>query len=150
MSVRFLSGAVSSLALTRYSFTSKLYCGSQSSICCPPTCKAYPITILLHAPFAIYAPPHQPPLCMPYAHIPYRPQPSTATLPARTEAHHGNNLLKKRSNMDQFRRFRNSCFQNAYPYNLEEFNQPSVNKRCERDRLDVGLCLHWVKGALCA
>jgi len=45
------------LTLTRYCFTSKLYCGSQSSFYCPPTCKSYPIAILVYAHFAIYAPP---------------------------------------------------------------------------------------------
>ena len=45
------------LAFTRYCFTSKLDCGSQSSSYCPSlTCKAYPIAILLHAHCAIYAP----------------------------------------------------------------------------------------------
>ena len=45
----------SNLALERYCFNSKLYCGRQSSFCCPaPTCKAYPIAILLHAHCAIY------------------------------------------------------------------------------------------------
>ena len=53
------------LALTRYCLTSKLDCGSPSSFYCPPTCKAYPIAIILHAHFAIYAP-HRPPVCMPY------------------------------------------------------------------------------------
>ena len=51
-----------SLACTRYCFTSKLYCGSQSSVYCPsPTCKAYPIAILLHDHCAMYAPPLTPP-----------------------------------------------------------------------------------------
>jgi len=44
------------VACTRYSSTSKLYCGSQASFYCPlPTCKAYPIAILLHDHWAIYA-----------------------------------------------------------------------------------------------
>jgi len=44
------------LAFIRYCFTSKLNCGSQSSLYCPPTCKAYPIlqyyctTIAQHTP----------------------------------------------------------------------------------------------------
>jgi len=46
------------LAFTRYCFTQKLYCWSPSSCSCPPpTCKAYPIAILLHDHCAIYAPP---------------------------------------------------------------------------------------------
>jgi len=49
------------LAFTRYCFTSKLYCESLSSFCRPPpTCKAYPIAILLHDHCAIYAPPPNP------------------------------------------------------------------------------------------
>jgi len=56
------------LPLTRYCFTSKLYCRSQSSFhSSSPTCKAYPIAILLHAHCAIYALPPTPRL---YA-IPY-------------------------------------------------------------------------------
>jgi len=52
-----------SLAFTRYCFTSKLYCGSPSFFYCPPpTCKAYPIAILLHDHCAINAPPATPPL----------------------------------------------------------------------------------------
>jgi len=46
------------LACTRYCFTPKIYCGNQSSVYCPsPTCKAYPIAILLHDHCAMYAPP---------------------------------------------------------------------------------------------
>ena len=46
------------LAFTRYCSTSKLYCGSQSPWHCPPpTCKAYPIAILLHDHCAMYVPP---------------------------------------------------------------------------------------------
>jgi len=49
------------LDFTRYCFTSKLYCGSQSSIYPPPhTHKAYPIVILLHNYCATYAPPLTP------------------------------------------------------------------------------------------
>jgi len=49
------------LALTIDCFISKLYCGSPSSLYShPPTCKAYPIAILLHAHCAIYAPPPTP------------------------------------------------------------------------------------------
>jgi len=48
------------LAFTRYCFTSKLYCESLSSFYPPPTCKAYPIAILLHDHCAIYAPPLTP------------------------------------------------------------------------------------------
>jgi len=58
-----VQGVVSSygLAFTRCCFASKLYCGSQSSYCCPPpTCKAYPIAILLHDHCAIYALPPTP------------------------------------------------------------------------------------------
>jgi len=55
------------LAFTRYWFTSKLYCGSQYSLYCPPpTCKADPFAILLHGHCAIYAPPHRPSFCTPY------------------------------------------------------------------------------------
>jgi len=51
------------LALTRHRFTSKLYCGSQSSFYCPPpTSKGYPIAILLHGHFATRAPPPPTPL----------------------------------------------------------------------------------------
>jgi len=48
------AGRPGTLAFTRYSFTLKLYCGSQSSFYCPPpTCKDYPIAILLHDHCAI-------------------------------------------------------------------------------------------------
>jgi len=52
------------LAFTRYSFTSKLYCGSQIILLLPlpPTCKAYPLAILLHDHCAIYVPPPPPAL----------------------------------------------------------------------------------------
>jgi len=57
----FGTGFLPRLAFTRYYFTSKLYCGSQSSFyCLPPSCKAYPIAILLHDYRAIYAPPPTP------------------------------------------------------------------------------------------
>jgi len=46
----------------RHCFTSKLYCGSQSSVHPPPTCNTYPIAILLHGHCAIYAPPPTPPV----------------------------------------------------------------------------------------
>jgi len=50
------------LVITRYGFTLKLYCGSQSSFYCPPpTWKAYPIAILLHGHCAIYAHSTDPP-----------------------------------------------------------------------------------------
>jgi len=49
------------LAFTRYCFTSKLCCGSQSSFYCPSTCKAYPIAIRFHDHCATYAPPTTPP-----------------------------------------------------------------------------------------
>jgi len=49
------------LACTRYCFTSKLECGSPSSVYYPsPTCKAYAIAVLLDAHCAIYAPPPTP------------------------------------------------------------------------------------------
>jgi len=56
------------LAFTRYSFTSKLYCGSQLSLYCPPPSiyKAYPIAILLHDHCSIYAPPSTPLLYVTY------------------------------------------------------------------------------------
>ena len=51
------------LAITRDCFTPKLYCWNQSSFCYPPpTCKAYPIAILLHRYCAKYVPPPPPPL----------------------------------------------------------------------------------------
>ena len=57
------------LAPTRYRFTQKLYCGSLSSLyCSSPTCKAYPIAILLHGHCAIYPPRTDPPLL---CHTPY-------------------------------------------------------------------------------
>ena len=54
----------------KYCFSAKLYCGSQSSVYPPPppTSKAYPIAILLHAHCAIYAPPTEPPFV---CHAPY-------------------------------------------------------------------------------
>jgi len=47
------------LAFTKYCFTSKLFCGSHWSLypSPTPTCKAYPVAILLHGHCAIYAPP---------------------------------------------------------------------------------------------
>jgi len=53
--------------------TSKLYCGSLSSLYChPPTCNAYPIAILLHAHAQYTPPPTDPhPPFMPYT-IQYR------------------------------------------------------------------------------
>ena len=57
------------LAFTRYCFTSRLYCGSQSSFHCPPpTCKAHSIEIRLHDHCAIYAPPTDPSFV---CHTPY-------------------------------------------------------------------------------
>ena len=58
--------AAHDFARTRYCFTSKLYCGSQSSFYCPlplakPTRLQYYCT-----PIAQYTPPHRPPFCMPY------------------------------------------------------------------------------------
>ena len=51
------------LAFTRDSFTSKLYCGSLSFLCCPlQTCNACPVAILVHGHCAIYAPPPTLPL----------------------------------------------------------------------------------------
>jgi len=44
-------------AFTRYCFTLKVYCGSESSFHCPPpSCKAYPIAMLLHDYCTIYNP----------------------------------------------------------------------------------------------
>jgi len=49
-------GAFRILAFTRSCFASKLYCGNPSSVYPPlPTCKAYPIAILLHDCWAIDA-----------------------------------------------------------------------------------------------
>ena len=54
------------LAVSRYCFTSKLYCGSLSSFYCPHpgglTCNAYPIIIRSHDNCAMYAPPLSLPL----------------------------------------------------------------------------------------
>jgi len=44
------------LAFTRYSFTSKLLCTSQSFMCPPPRCIANTIAILLHDHCAMYDP----------------------------------------------------------------------------------------------
>jgi len=52
-----------SQVITRYCFTSKLYCGSLSPVYCPPPpSNAYPIAKLPYAYCAIYAPPSTLPL----------------------------------------------------------------------------------------
>jgi len=62
-----LRGEVRPTTTWPYSFTSKLSCTNQSSCYCPPSiCIAHTIAILLHGQCAIYDPPPNPPLCMPY------------------------------------------------------------------------------------
>jgi len=55
------------LAFTRYCIASKLYCGSQSSFCCPPPLLAKPTLLRYYCTtIAQSTPSHRPPCCMPY------------------------------------------------------------------------------------
>ena len=55
------------LAFTRDCFTSKLYCGSQSSLCCHPQLQNLPYCNIIARPLRKIRPPHRAPLFMPYS-----------------------------------------------------------------------------------
>jgi len=55
------------LAFTRYCFTSKLYCRSQSSFCCPPPhLQSRPYCDIIARPLRNIRPPLRPPFSKPY------------------------------------------------------------------------------------
>ena len=59
-------GAGRRLAFTRYCFTSKLYCGSQSSLYCPPHLQSLPYCNTITRPLRSIRPPTDPRMLMPY------------------------------------------------------------------------------------
>ena len=60
------NGSPPALAFARYCFTSKLYCGSQSSSYCPPHLQSLPCCNTIAQLLRNIRPPTAPPLCMPY------------------------------------------------------------------------------------